>query len=133
MIRTHKASLVRDVVGVALCALVGVFALTKAPATVAQGVSGEHLTLNFNMIEARAVVELIAKFSGTTEVRGLEQLGSTKISFRVEDVPARDALQRMLDCMGFTYREEGAALAIVALEPRPAVPACTDGMQVAAD
>ena len=130
MIRTHKASLSRDIVGITLCALVGVFALTKAPATVAQVVSGERLTLNFNEIEATAVVELIAKFSGTTEVRGLEQLGSTKISFRVEDVPARDALQSMLGCMGFTYREEGAALAIVPLEPRPAVPACTEGMRV---
>ena len=131
MIRTHKASLSRDIVGIGLCALVGVFALTKAPDTVAQVVSDEHLTMYFVEFEATKVVELIAKFSGITEVRGLEQLGSTKVSVRVEDVPARDALQRMLGCVGFTYREEGAALAIVPLEPRPAVPACTDGMRVA--
>jgi len=77
------------------------------------------------------VVELIAKFSGTTEVRGLEQLGSTKVTFSAQDVPARDALQRMLDCLGFTYREEGAALAIVPLGPQQTAPACDGGVHVA--
>ena len=130
MIRTHKASLSRDIVGIALCALVGVFALTKAPATVAQVVSEEHLTLNMVGLEATAMVELIAKFSGITEIRGLEQVSSMKINARLQDVPARDALQGVLSCMGFTYREEGAALVIVPLE-RPGVPVCTEGVQVA--
>jgi beta-lactamase regulating signal transducer with metallopeptidase domain len=132
MIRNHKASLARDLVGIALCALVGVFALTKAPATVAQVVSDEHLTMSFVDIEAQAVVRLIADFSRTSDVRGLEQLGSLRVNVKVQDVPARDALQRMLGCIGFTFREEGAVLAIVPLEPRPAVPTCTEGVQVTA-
>jgi beta-lactamase regulating signal transducer with metallopeptidase domain len=128
MIRNHKASLRRDIVGIGLCALVGVFALTKAPRTVAQVVSDAPLTLSFVSIEAAKVVELIAQFSGTTEIRGLEQLGSTKVTMRVEGVPAREALQSMLGCAGFAYRAEGAALAIVPLTtppPEPAGPVCT--------
>ena len=53
-----------------------------------------------------------------------------KVTFRVEDVPARDALQLMLGCMGFTYREEGAALAVVPLGPQQTAPACDGGVHV---
>jgi beta-lactamase regulating signal transducer with metallopeptidase domain len=130
MLRNHQASLARDVVGLALCALVGIFALTKAPATVAQVLSTERLTMNFVGIPATKVVELIADFSDR-RVKGHEQLGDLQVNVRLENVPALDALQQMLSCVGFTYREEDAVLAIVPLEPRPAVPACTEGVQVA--
>ena len=53
MIRNHKASLRRDIVGVGLCALVGIFALTKAPVSVAELVSDEPLTLNFQDLTSR--------------------------------------------------------------------------------
>jgi BlaR1 peptidase M56 len=134
MIRNHRASLRRDVVGFGLCALVGVFALTKAPVSVAELVSEEPLSMNFQGIPVAKVVRLIMDFSGPGEVTGLEQLGAITITVEVKGVPAREALQRVLNCAGFTYRESGDTLAIVPLEAPEAGPAaCGVDMQVARD
>ena len=52
MIKSHQASRRRDIAGIGLCALVGVFALTKAPVSVAEIVSGEPITLFFQQIRS---------------------------------------------------------------------------------
>jgi bla regulator protein blaR1 len=126
MIRNHTASLRRDIVGIALCALVGVFALTKAPVSVAELVSEEPLTLNFQQLPITKVVGLIASFSGfpVEQVTGLEQLGETTVTLQIKGVPAREALQRILNCAGFTYRESGDTVAIVRLEAQAAAGVC---------
>jgi hypothetical protein len=126
MITSHKASLRRDVAGIGLCALVGVFALTKAPVSVAEIVSGEPLSLNFSELPITKVVELIRDFSGGGEIEGLEQLGRMTVTVRIEAVPAREALQRVLNCAGFAYEERGDVLAIVPLEGGVASAACGD-------
>jgi len=113
MIRSHKASRRRDLIGIALCALVGVFALTKAPVSVADLVSDMPVSLNFSQLPITKVVELIRDFSGPAEIMGLEQLGDRTVTMRVQGVPAREALQRVLNCAGFAYEERGNTLAIV--------------------
>lgn len=122
MIRKHTASVRRDIAGIGLCALVGVFALTKAPVSVAELVSAEPLTMYFRSIPVAKVVSLIADFSGfgASAVTGLEQLGDIAITVQIDNVPAREALQRVLSCSGFTYRENGDTVAIVRLEGQPA-------------
>jgi beta-lactamase regulating signal transducer with metallopeptidase domain len=125
MIRNHKASLRRDIVGIGLCAVVGVFALTKAPESVAELVSEKPLTMHFQSIPVAEIVGLIKDFSGVGEWTGVEQLGDTEISVQLNNVPAREALQRVLNCLGFTYRETEDAVAIVPLAtPRPAADTC---------
>ena len=119
MIRNHKASLRRDVAGIGLCALVAVFALTKAPVSVADLVSDEPITLNFARIPVTALVDVIVKGFGPQTVTGLERLGESRITVQVEAAPAREVLQRVLNCAGFTYEERGAVLAIVPAAEQP--------------
>jgi bla regulator protein BlaR1 len=134
MIKDHKASLHRDIVGLGLCAVVGVFALTKAPESVAELVSEAPLTLNFQRMPVSKMVELIADFSGFSvdNIAGLEQLGDITITARIENTPAREALQRILNCTGFTYREAENVVEIVQLAaPNPAAAgACSAGVKV---
>lgn len=113
MIGSHKASRLRDIIGVGLCALVGAFALTKAPVSVAELVSDAPISMNFVHIPVSTIVRLIADGFGPRNITGLEQLGDTKATVRVTSVPAREVLQRILNCAGFAYRESGEALAIV--------------------
>jgi hypothetical protein len=126
MIRNHTVSLRRDIVGIGLCALVGVFALTKAPVSVAELVSDEPLSMNFQSIPITKVVGLIADFSGfsASNVTGLSQLGETSITAQIIGVPAREALQRILNCAGFTYHENGDTIAIVRLEAQAVAGGC---------
>jgi bla regulator protein BlaR1 len=115
MIRKHTASLRRDIVGIGLCALVGIFALTKAPVSVAELVSDEPISFNIRDMPLAMLVELIMKHSDIGEVTGLEQLGDRTATVQVKAVPAREVLQRVLNCAGFAYDERGDALAIVRL------------------
>jgi bla regulator protein blaR1 len=130
MIRNHKVSIRRDIAGIALCALVGVFALTKAPVSVADLVSDKPLTLNFNRLEITKVVQLIRDFSGPAEIIGLEQLRNRTITIAVQNVPAREALERVLNCAGFAYEERGNTLAIVPLQGGVARAVCGSGARV---
>ena len=130
MIRNHTASLRRDIAGVGLCAIVGIFALTKAPVSVADLVSDNPLTLNFNRLPITKVVELIRDFSGPAEIIGLEQLGDRTVTVQVQNVPAREALQRVLNCAGFAYEERGDTLAIVPLKGGVAGAVCVSGTRV---
>jgi len=126
MIRNHKASRRRDMLGIAMCALVGVFALTKAPVSIADLVSEEPVTMTFQQLPLNKFIELISDFSGT-EIVGVEQLGNRTVTVHVKGVPAREALQQVLSCAGFTYEERGEAVAIVPL-PRGAI--CYGGTTV---
>jgi len=132
MIRNHKASLRRDVVGIGLCAVVGLFVLTKAPVSVAQLVSEEPITFRFQSLEVAKIVGLIADFSNS-EITGAEQLGALKATVEIHAVPARQALQQILNCAGFTYRESETTVAIVPLETKGAAAAACGslGMQIA--
>jgi beta-lactamase regulating signal transducer with metallopeptidase domain len=132
MIKSHKASLRRDVVGVGLCALVGLFMLTKAPVSVAQLVSQDPITVSFRSIPVAKVVQMIADFGIKGPVTGLEQLGDVTANVQIKGVPARDALQGILNCAGFTYRENADSLAIVPSEAKDkAAAACSSvGMQL---
>jgi bla regulator protein blaR1 len=130
MIKDHKASLRRDIVGIALCAFVGIFALTKAPVSVAEIVSGDPITLYFQKMPITKVVELIRDFSEAGEIVGLEQLGSVTVTLQIQGVPAREALRGILNCAGFGYEERGEVLAIVPLRAVGSA-ACSSGMKLA--
>jgi beta-lactamase regulating signal transducer with metallopeptidase domain len=134
MLRNHKASLRRDVVGIGLCTLVGVFALTKAPLSVAD-VSGDPVSMNFSGIPLSLFVTTVAKSSGLQpdQVTGLEQLGDRKVNVRMQAVPMRDALQQVLNCAGFTYREAGGVLVILPSQQAAAAVCAPAGIELTND
>lgn len=128
MIGQHRASVLRDAMGLGLCAVIAIFMLTKAPVSVAQVVSDEPMTVDFKDIPIAAVVTLIMRFSGELGVTGLEQLGAMQASIRFQGVPASEALQGVLNCAGFTYSEGGDTVAIVPLPGRLATACDSVGM-----
>ena len=75
-------------------------------------------------------MELIRDFSKGGEIVGLEQLGDVTVTVKIQGVPAREALQGVLNCAGFAYEERGEVLAIVPLRA-PGSAACSSNMQLA--
>lgn len=114
MIEKHRKSHARSVAGLSLCALVGVFAFTKAPLSMAQQGLDEPITLNLQMLPIETVIELFANFAGET-IGGVHRVAGSVITIRVTDVPARDALTQLLNCVGHTLESDGAVLEIIPL------------------
>jgi hypothetical protein len=132
MIRNHTVSLRRDIVGIGLCALVGLFALTKAPVSVAELISEEPVTLSFRSLPVAKMVELIGKISGLSPgaITGLEQLGDMNVTVQVQGVSAREVLLRVLECAGFTHRENGDTIALVRLDAQAAGAVCDASVSI---
>jgi beta-lactamase regulating signal transducer with metallopeptidase domain len=115
MIEKHKTSKPRTLAGLTLCLFVGALALTKAPMSLAQSRLGDPITLNFQEIPIERVVGLFAEFA-EMEVVGIEQIEGPVVTIRVFDVPARDALMQLLNCVGHTFQSNGQSLEIVPLQ-----------------
>lgn len=114
MIEKHHRSKTRDVAGLLLCSVVGVFALTKAPLSMAQQGLDEPITLNLQSLPIEAAIGLFASFSGQT-IEGLDRISGSIVTIRVSGVPARDALTQLLNCVGHTLESHGEVLEIVPL------------------
>ena len=126
MLEKHHRSRIRNIAGLFLCSVVGVFALTKAPLSMAQQGLEEPITLNFKSISIEAVVKLFADFSGET-IEGVDQIAGSIVTMRVSDVPARDALTQLLNCLGYTFESDGEVLEIIPLgSPGDASFECSD-------
>lgn len=126
MIEKHRLSKASSITGLILCSVVGIFALTKAPLSMAQQGLDEHITLYFKAIPIETVVELFADFSGQS-IEGIDQVAGSVVSISVVDIPARDALTQLLNCVGHTVEPDGEALEIIPLEsPRHASFECVD-------
>lgn len=88
--------------------------LTKDEAEVARrdkfGYSGEKLSLNFQNIEVRAVLQLIADFTGLNIVASDTVKGS--ITLRLKNVPWDQALDIILKTQGLGMRKSGNVVLI---------------------
>ncbi|MCP3850824.1 MAG: type IV pilus secretin PilQ [Gammaproteobacteria bacterium] len=97
--------------------------LTKAQKEAKQkakfGYSGERLSLNFQDIEVRAVLQLIADFTGKNMVTSDTVSGS--ITLRLKNVPWDQALAIILKTKGLGMREEGNVLRVAPAEELAAI------------
>ena len=114
MIEKHHKSRIRSIAGLFLCMVVGVFALTKAPSSMAQQSLDSPLSLSFKEMPIERAIELLAEFTGIP-IEGVDQVEGTIITIRVNDTPARDALTQLLNCVGYTFESRGEVLEIVPL------------------
>ena len=91
--------------------------------------------MHFAGLDVAKMVQLIVSGFGPHEVTGLEQLGDLKATVTFKGVPAREALQAILNCAGFTYRESAESIAIIPLAAKDtAAAACGSlGMQLGHD
>jgi len=83
------------------------------------GFSGERLSLNFQDIEVRAVLQLIADFTGKNMVTSDTVNGS--ITLRLKNVPWDQALDIILKTKGLGMREEGNVLRVAPAEELAAI------------
>lgn len=126
MIEKHHRSKIRNIAGLFLCSVIGVFALTKAPLSMAQQGLEEPISLNLQLIPIEAVVELFAEFSGEP-IEGIDQIAGSIVTIRVSDVRARDVLTQLLNCVGYTFESDGEVLEIIPLSsPGDASFECSD-------
>lgn len=97
--------------------------LTKAQKEAKQkakfGYSGERLSLNFQDIEVRAVLQLIADFTGKNMVTSDTVSGS--ITLRLKNVPWDQALSIILKTKGLGMREEGNVMRVAPAEELAAI------------
>ena len=75
---------------------------------------GENLSLNFQDIEVRAVLQLIADFTGLNLV--VSDTVTGRITLRLDDVPWRQALALVLRMRGLDQRLEGDVLLVAPTE-----------------
>ncbi len=83
------------------------------------GYSGERLSLNFQDIEVRAVLQLIADFTGKNMVTSDTVSGS--ITLRLKNVPWDQALAIILKTKGLGMREEGNVMRVAPAEELAAI------------
>jgi beta-lactamase regulating signal transducer with metallopeptidase domain len=114
MLEKHHRSKIRNIAGLFLCSVVGVFALTRAPLSMAQQGLEEPITLNFPSIPIEKVIGLFADLSGET-IEGIDQIAGSIITIHITGVPARDVLTQLLNCVGYTIEPSGEVLEIVPL------------------
>lgn len=73
-----------------------------------QGYAGEKLSLNFQNIEVRALLQVIADFTNFNVVTSDSVTGS--VTLRLKDVPWDQALQIIMDSKGLGMRKSGSVL-----------------------
>ncbi|WP_198263853.1 type IV pilus secretin PilQ [sulfur-oxidizing endosymbiont of Gigantopelta aegis] len=83
------------------------------------GYTGERLSLNFQDIEIRAVLQLIADFTGKNMVTSDTVNGS--ITLRLKNVPWDQALAIILKTKGLGMREEGNVMRVAPIEELAAI------------
>ena len=83
------------------------------------GYTGERLSLNFQDIEVRAVLQLIADFTGKNMVTSDTVSGS--ITLRLKNVPWDQALSIILKTKGLGMREEGNVMRVAPAEELAAI------------
>ncbi|MCU7836360.1 MAG: type IV pilus secretin PilQ [gamma proteobacterium symbiont of Taylorina sp.] len=83
------------------------------------GFTGEKLSLNFQDIEVRAVLQLIADFTGKNMVTSDTVNGS--ITLRLKNVPWDQALDIILKTKGLGMREEGNVMRVAPAEELAAI------------
>lgn len=78
------------------------------------GYSGEKLSLNFQNIEVRAALQVIADFTGLNLVVADTVKGT--LTLRLKDVPWDQALDIILNAKGLAKREKGNVVSIAPIE-----------------
>ncbi|QAU35854.1 type IV pilus secretin PilQ [Janthinobacterium sp. 17J80-10] len=73
-----------------------------------QGYSGERLSLNFQNVEVRAVLQVIADFTGLNIITSDTVTGN--LTLRLKDVPWDQALDIVLQAKGLDKRKNGTVL-----------------------
>ena len=85
-------------------------ALLPIPLASAMPYQGEPLSLNFQDVEVRSVLQVLADYAGVNLVAGDDVQGN--VTLRLQDVPWDQALDLVLRSKGLARRQEGNVLLV---------------------
>ncbi|MDF0734051.1 secretin N-terminal domain-containing protein [Pseudomonas entomophila] len=88
----------------------GLLAIVLATQVSAKAYRGEALSLNFQDVEVRAVLQVLAEYAGINLVASDSVQGS--VTLRLQDVPWDQALDLVLRSKGLARRQEGNVLLV---------------------
>lgn len=102
MLEKHKNSKINNILGITLCTFLLVFALTKAPQSIAaEAEKDQEVSLNFNDIPLRSVLKLVFEANPKgKEVLGYKNVPEINISIAATQVSALQVEKLLLKCSG---------------------------------
>ena len=114
MLEKHKNSLLHNVIGIGLCLLIAVFALTKAPQSIAHSETpkSEEISLHFDDIPLNILISRVFIFA-KKEVVGLKLLADTLVTVDIKGVAALNVAKVVLNCYGFNLKNKDEIYEIV--------------------
>ena len=113
MLEKHNNSKINNILGITLCTVLLVFALTKAPQSIA--IENSHdmeVSFKFDSIPLKSVLELIFE-ANPKDVTGYENIPEINISFEAWNVSAIQIEKLILKCSGLKLLHQGKAHVIV--------------------
>ena len=107
MLSKHKLSKFNTILGVSLCAAISLFALTKAPGTLANGqyVKDDPITMEFSDIPLGQAIEMFANFNQFAVFNMDIVDPEIKVLINVANEPANEVFNEILQCAGLEFIE----------------------------
>jgi type II secretory pathway component HofQ len=112
MSKLHRTFSTQNLIGGGLCAIVGVFALTTAPTSLAQDTLDQPVTLRLQMLPFGDLVILIADFAAIN-ILVSDQVYSGRVSLEAQDVPVGQLLEDLVECAGATLQRASEELLVI--------------------
>lgn len=114
MLEKHTNSTKNTLVGISLCMILGIFALTKSPEIIANEESDPVyiITLNYFDIPLRPLLKLVFN-QQPKEVVGMDLIPNTNVSISATQVGAKQIASVLLNCYGLNLINEKEKLSIV--------------------
>jgi len=102
MLEKHRNSNAKNILGITLCVLIGIFALTKGSQALEYPVNWTHdqVKLNFKDMQLHKLVGVLFELTDK-EVVGLSQLKNRQTTINVNRIIPYDALTLILKCNGY--------------------------------
>ncbi len=107
MLEKHKNSALTTILGVSLCAIITVFALTKAPKSIAQETAkNQSVSFNFKDISLKTILMLMADAT-PKEIVGYDKLPDINVTVTAINVSSQLFEDIILKCTGFKMESRG--------------------------
>jgi len=115
MLEKHSNSKINNILGITLCTFLLVFALTKAPQTIASELEKDKKT-NFELIEAPLIMAFVLVFdsnSKANDIIGYDNIPHIVMSINARNVSGIQVENLLLKCSGLKLIPQGEKLKIV--------------------
>lgn len=113
MLTRHKSSKLNSILGITLCAVLGLFAFTKAPESFARGetLSSEPVTMKFTAIDSNNMMLMLANASRNSLM--LEKNVPTYfVTTHLDNLPMSEVWDSLMVCLGFDYQINNGSLVV---------------------